>query len=213
MTREDLSGHARRIAASIEVESSDYHGFIATNAQACEFLRKFAGENSAFFQLALNAMGDGIPEGADKVSRALLSFAEYIDTGLLEEISPERRAQLDVVSDLLEQAQSLLDTGDVHPAAPAVLIGATLEEFLRTWIEQKKLSLGDRKRGLDAYVQVLREADLINKQDAKDITAWAGLRNHAAHGEWDHVGTKANVSLMLQGVNLFMRSYQSGNAV
>jgi hypothetical protein len=213
MEREHLSGHARRLASAIELESSDYHGFIATNAQACEFLRKFAGENSAFVQIAVNAMGDGIPEGPEKVARALESFAAYTDAGLLNEISPERKAQLDVVSDLLEQAQSLIDAGGVHPAAPAMLIGATLEEFLRTWIEFRNLPLGNRKRGLDTYAQVLREANLINKQDAKDITAWAGLRNHAAHGEWEQIGAKANVSLMLQGVNLFMRTYQSGNAV
>ncbi len=41
----------------------------------------------------------------------------------------------------------------------------------------------------------------------KDITSWAGLRNHAAHGEWDEVKDKTRVSIMLEGVNLFMRKY------
>jgi len=117
---------------------------------------------------------------------------------------------LDVVSDFLEQAQRLLEATNVHPAAPAVLIGATIEEFLRTWVEAEALSLGNRKPGLDAYASVLREADLITKQDMKDITAWGGIRNHAAHGEWQEVSDKHRVRLMLEGINLFMRQKGAG---
>jgi hypothetical protein len=100
-----------------------------------------------------------------------------------------------------------LETKGVHPAGAAVLIGATLEEFLRTWIESESLSIGPRKPGLEAYSVLLRDAELITKQDAKDITAWGGLRNHAAHGEWSEVADKQRVALMLDGVNLFMRKY------
>jgi len=77
------------------------------------------------------------------------------------------------------------------------------------WIEAESLSLGNRKPTLESYSQVLRDAGLITKQDAKDITAWGGVRNHAAHGEWDEVSDKKRVSLMLEGVNLFMRKYGS----
>lgn len=60
---------------------------------------------------------------------------------------------------------------------------------------------------MDSYAKVLREADLITKQDVKDITSWSGLRNHAAHGEWAEVNDKNRISIMLGGVNLFMRKY------
>ena len=122
-------------------------------------------------------------------------------------MSIERKAQLAVVSDFLEQAQVLLNSKNVHPAAPAVIIGAALEEFLRNWVEEADLSLGNQKPSLDTYKDVLRVADFITKQDTKDITAWSGLRNHAAHGEWDEVSDKNRISLMLEGVNLFMRKY------
>ena len=95
----------------------------------------------------------------------------------------------------------------MHPAAPAVLGGAALEEFLRNWIEEANLPLGNKKASIDTYTGLLREADLITKQDAKDITAWAGIRNHAAHGEWDEVKDKQRIQLMLEGINLFMRKY------
>lgn len=146
-------------------------------------------------------------------AKTLSAFGQFIRAGLAEEISPTRKAQLDVVTDLLDQANSLLEDKKVHPAAPAVLIRATLEEFLRTWMEEVDLSWGERKPGLDTYTQVLREADLITKQDAKDVTAWAGIRNHAAHGQWADVESREKITIMLQGVNLFMRKYERGKAI
>lgn len=95
----------------------------------------------------------------------------------------------------------------MHPAAPVVLVGATLEEFLRTWVEAESLPLGNRKPGLEAYSQLLRDADAISKQDAKDTLSWGGLRNHAAHGEWEEVSDRLRIKLMLEGVNLFLRKY------
>jgi hypothetical protein len=140
-------------------------------------------------------------------ARIMESYIDYLKAGLAGAVTPERRAQLDVVSDFLEQAHQLLESSGVHPAAPAVLIGATLEEFLRTWVEAAGLSVGNRKPGLESYSAALRDADLITKQDVKDITSWGGLRNHAAHGEWNEVSDKQRVTIMLEGVNLFMRRY------
>ena len=88
-----------------------------------------------------------------------------------------------------------------------MLIGATLEEFLRNWIETVGLAINDVKPGIDTYSKILRTENLISKQDSKDITSWAGIRNHAAHGEWDEVADKKRIELMLEGVNLFMRKY------
>jgi hypothetical protein len=173
-------------------------------AQVCEFLRAYAGPKSAFLRLAEQA------EGYDRYLVATLtaildSFIQYLESGLASGPSPERKAQLDVVSDVLEQASNMLDNDQYHPAAAAVLIAASLEEFLRTWVEAEGLSVGNAKPGIDAYCKTLRAADLVSKQDAKDITSWAGIRNHAAHGEWQEVSDRARVRLMLEGVNLFMR--------
>jgi hypothetical protein len=137
----------------------------------------------------------------------LENFQSYIEAGLAGARSPEWQAKIDVVSDLLEQAHSLLENKLVHPAAPIVLMGATLEEFLRTWTENLALSMGGRKPSIDSYAQVLMAEGLLNKQDIKDITAWGGLRNSAAHGKWEEVSDKARAGLMLEGVNLFMRKY------
>jgi hypothetical protein len=175
-------------------------------AEVSEFLRNYAGPKNSFFLQATAVVGHSRHQLMELCS-ILESFREYLNAGLHAGLSPERRAQLDVVSDLLDQAGRLLDSKDVHPAAPAVLIGATLEEFLRTWVDAEGLSLGSRKPGIQAYSDALREGDLITKQDAKDLVSWAGVRNHAAHGDWAEVSDRARVQLMLEGVNLFMRKY------
>ena len=176
----------------------------AAKAQVCEFLRAYAGPRSAFLKQAEAAHGYSsyLVTSLDSI---LTSFVEYIHAGLATGISPERKAQLDVVSDILGQANSLLEDDRYHPAAAAILIGASLEEFLRTWVEAEGLSIGNSKPGIDAYCKTLRAADRISKQDGKDVTSWAGIRNHAAHGEWDAVSDRARIRLMLEGVNLFMR--------
>lgn len=173
-------------------------------AQVCDFLRAYAGPKSSFLTQAEAAQGfDRYVVG--HLTAVLDAFIEYLQSGLYSGLSPERQAQIDVVSDILEQANLLLENKNCHPAAAAVLVGASLEEFLRNWVEAAGLSIGNASHGIDAYCKSLRSADLIQKQDAKDITAWAGIRNHAAHGQWDQVADRDRVRLMLEGVNLFMR--------
>ena len=177
-------------------------------AEGTEFLRIYAGEKSAFYKqliAAPKAWGDDYLK--EYVQETLGAFISFYESGLADGVSIERRAQIDVVSDFLEQADKLLNDKSVHPAAPCVLIGASLEEFLRNWVEEQSLKIGPNKPSLDTYSKCLKEAELITKQDLKDITSWGGLRNHAAHGEWEEVSDRRRLSLMLEGVNLFMRKY------
>jgi hypothetical protein len=207
MDTDEVIRHAEQlIQAANAIGDNDSHLYKGAKARACDFLSTVAGPRNAFLTQALELQGS-TSYNARCLSSILSSFIEHTKSGLVGGISPKRQAELDVVSDFLEQANSLLESNKVHPAAPAVLIGATLEEFVRTWIEDEALSLGNKKPGLDSYTKVLREAELISKQDVKDITSWSGIRNHAAHGEWEQLGEKGRIQLMLEGVNLFMRRY------
>jgi hypothetical protein len=206
MTNKELVGQIQSLLDSAAGEKS-IHVFYP---KATEFLRVYSSEDSIFYKSALRCDPRNSNNYASEFSvltMLLRSFLDYVESGLLAGVSPQRQAELDVVSDFFEMANTLLETSGVHAAAPAVLIGATIEEFLRNWIESEDLSLENKKPGLETYSQVLREAKLITKQDGKDLTAWAGVRNHAAHGEWEEVSDKARIRLMLEGVNLFMRKY------
>ena len=193
-SKNEIPGHSRPVKAS------------GVKAEVIEFLKNYSGPNSSFFEQARNVTGSDYHQLLD-LEAILKSFIDYVESGLQAGISPERRAQIDVVSDFLDQANRLLEDKKVHPAPAAVLVGATLEEFLRTWIEAETIPLGSRKPSLQNYAQTLYEAELIDKQDIKDITSWGGIRNSAAHGEWEKVSNKEKVELMLQGINLFMRKY------
>lgn len=177
---------------------------VGVQAEVVEFLKIAAGHKSQFVLQAQTA--NGAPKFVLRTLDAVLEgFLQHVSAGLQSAVSPRRQAQIDVVSDLLEQADALLQKKGVHAAAPIMLIGATLEEYLRTTVEKEGLSLGNRKPGLQSYADILRDANVLSKQDVKDITSWAGMRNHAAHGEWDKVRDPERAKLMLQGVNLFLR--------
>lgn len=208
MNTEELLSQVDRII--LEIHDM---GFSIALVQAQEFLKHYAGRDNHFY-LAIKDINPEEHQWLEDMRRkvnaldwALTGFRNYVHNGLLNGVSPEQEARNAVVSDFLAMAKDLNKAKDVHPAAAVTLTGATLEEFLRSWIHAKNLSVKVKKPGLDVFSQVLRDADLITRQDAKDITSWGGMRNHAAHGEWDEVADRKRVDLMIEGVNLFMRRY------
>jgi hypothetical protein len=206
MKKEELIGKINQL---LESDFKNINKAWGNYAMACDILKQYGGRDNSFLR-SLEAMPIVKANKTfinDRSQEVLVGFVKYLELELLQNISPERKAQIETVSDYLEQAQILLDTTDVHAAAPAILIGASLEEFLRGWIESEDISLNNKKPGIDSYAKTLREKDYINKQDIKDITAWAGIRNDAAHGNWDAVEDKSRIRIMLDSVNLFMRKY------
>jgi len=201
MDLSELILHAKRIASTTVRGSS-------LLPEALEFLRIYSGEKSAFY----NQLKKVNPDWQDNTVKnnvidALNGYIRFLESGLSNSISLERRTQIDVVSDYLNQASILINTKGIHPVAPCVIIGASLEEFLRNWTEEIGLSKNIDKPSIDAYAKLLREHEHITKQDIKDITSWAGLRNDAAHGKWNDVSDANRINLMAEGVSLFMRKY------
>ncbi|MBE7671693.1 hypothetical protein F7649_11290 [Tenacibaculum piscium] len=204
MTKEEIIEHSKRIINTTQTNS---HGGLV---QAREFLRIYVGEDSAFYKTLSQVNSKATPDfKKNRVFGVMNSLIEFASNDLLRSISLEREIQIETVSDYLEQAESLLNDKKVHPAAPAVIIGASLEEFLRNWLEESGFDLSTIKNSLDAYSSELRRQEKINKQDLKDIVSWGGTRNDAAHGHWENVADKNRIKLMLEGVNLFMRKYGS----
>ena len=208
MTKQELISQTERI---IQLTNNNAQGGLA---QAKQFLKSYAGDDNFF----LDSLKDvNLEPYLDTWRHAIIpvleSFKEYVANDLLRSISLEREIQIETVSDYLGQAESLLNDTKVHPAAPAVLIGASLEEFLRNWLEEEGEDLTIIKNSLDAYSQKLKQLGKITKQDLKDITSWGGTRNSAAHGHWKDVEDRKRIKLMLEGVNLFIRKYSESETV
>ncbi|TDX09726.1 hypothetical protein [Flavobacterium sp. S87F.05.LMB.W.Kidney.N] len=205
MTKEELITNIDRL---ITTTSQSPGGGLA---QSIEFLKNYIGKDNSFLKTLEKINPFGHNSGISvEVSTILKALKGYVENDLLRKISLEREIQIETVSDYLEQAESLLNDKGVHPAAAAVLIGASLEEFLRNWLEDLEFDISTIKNSLDAYTQELKKLNKISKQDLKDITSWGGTRNDAAHGHWENVNDRQRIKLMLEGVNLFMRKYSEG---
>jgi hypothetical protein len=212
MNRDELISHGKRIATQISDNlKGSYKEMNKGKLQAIEFLRTFSGPTSTYFRKAAEDVHDGREptNSAFRVATCLEAFIEYVEAGLHKAVTPEREAELELMSDYLSQAQNFLEDKKIHAAAAVMVIGATLEEFLRTWFEKEALTL-EGKRGLKTYADALKKADMISRQESRDIENWGGRRNHAAHGEWGQVEDRREIRIMLDGVKLFLQKHREG---
>jgi hypothetical protein len=214
MNIEDLISHAEAI---IDEEDLDRDALLI---ESLEFFRRYAGENSSFYiqlhektkdikiRLSEFDFSNIEPDVVGYIKSSLKAFVRFAKKGLIDGISIKRQAEIDVVSDILSQANVLLEDKRVHPAAACVVAGAALEEYLRNWMEEngEKLGTNDEK-SIGGYAAILKRKNLIDRQDIKDITSWAGLRNSAAHGDWVSVESREKIEIMVKGINLFLRKH------
>lgn len=111
--------------------------------------------------------------------------------------------QAEVFDSELEQAYELLKSG--YYVAAAVICGVVLETTLRELCDQQGISHGK----MDKMNSDLAKAGVYNKIVQKQITAHAGLRNSAAHGDQSEF-TQQDIEQMLPAVEQFL-SVHLGN--
>jgi hypothetical protein len=166
------------------------------HATGTEFLRSADG-------LFNTRAGPGSEQVLRRMADILDAWVQFVEDGLAALPPFPVRARLEAATDLMEQVQQLLDDQQAHPAAPVVLAGAALEEFLRSRVTATGTAVAGRP-GISAYASALRGHGDISAQDMKDVTAWAGQRNEAAHGNFDLL-TCERAQIMVDGINLFVR--------
>jgi hypothetical protein len=106
----------------------------------------------------------------------------------------------DLFSDFLEMAEHFLQSGYKDPAA--VIAGGVLEEHLRKLCVKHGVAQSDKPK-LDTMNSELAKALAYTKNDQKQVTAWAGIRNDAAHGHYDKYDI-AKVEFMVRGIRHFI---------
>ena len=105
--------------------------------------------------------------------------------------------QAEVFDSVLEQASELLGAG--YHVAAAVIAGVALETALRELCDRSSITHGM----MDKMNNDLAKAGVYNKNQQKRITALAGIRNSAAHGQQDQF-TREDVKSMIQQVEQFL---------
>lgn len=189
-------GGAQRKAYLVRAHGAAALDFLARHASGTQF----ASSAQALFE---HSEGINQAEGLWALAKVLELWITYVESEMIDILPFEVGARLEAATDLMEQVQQLLDDNKVHPAAPMVLAGAALEEFLRSRIAALGVTVSG-KPSISSYASALRTAGDLSAQDVKDITAWAGQRNKAAHGEFDDL-SRAGAQLMVNGINLFIR--------
>lgn len=186
------------------------HSFFITTIQ---FIRNYIGQDTEFYK-ALNDYGnnhktDSETKKAWLAKEVLKSIKDYLKLNLDIHKTEKYNIKIDIISDFMSQAIELVSDKKFHPAAAGILMGASLEEFLKKLAEEKEMDLSEVKKTIDPISKKLYEENVITKQDLKDITSWAGIRNDATHGNFDDVNDRKRILNAIEGVNLFMRKYNN----
>jgi len=124
------------------------------------------------------------------------------------------QVETEIAADYMGQAEGLLregQSGKYDHVPAAVLAGAVLEKALRTLCNQQNTPIPTIKpdgavKTLNPLIDDLKKAGIFNETKAKQLRAWAAIRNHAAHGEFDQF-TRDDVELMLSGIKNFLADY------
>jgi HEPN domain-containing protein len=106
----------------------------------------------------------------------------------------------DIIEDGLEQAESLLSAGYKDPSC--VIAGVCLETSIKELCDREEIEHSK----LDKMNADLRKAEVYNLSMQKQITAWADLRNNAAHGNWNEYSNE-DVEYMIEGIRRFIANY------
>lgn len=132
------------------------------------------------------------------VAKSLLSDIKNGYLKCLEEI-----IHGDVFGDFLEMAKHLVDNG--YKDAAAVIAGSTLEAHLKQLCAKHgvPITVGTTPKKADVINADLVKAGAYSKLDQKNVTAWLGLRNDAAHGNYGAYD-KSQVDLLISSVRDFI---------
>lgn len=166
-------------------------------------IERASGKGSIYTQrtIAINGMNNhawGHLSEQVGVARSLLSD---IQNGYLKSL--EEIMHGEIFGDFLEMASHLSDTGYKDPAA--VLAGSTLEAHLRQLCAKQGIptEFSGKPKKADALNSELCSGGAYSKLDMKNVTAWLGLRNSAAHGQYSDYDT-AQVKLLISSIQDFI---------
>lgn len=110
-------------------------------------------------------------------------------------------------SDYLEMARDLHGQG--YKDAAAVIAGTSLEVHLKALATKYGLGLqlpNGRPKKMDVLNAELKAVAAYNTNEQKQVTAWLGVRNSAAHGEYGDYD-EGVVGSLIQGVDSFTARY------
>src|SRR6266480_317519 len=151
---------------------------------------------------------DNEPNKVQFAMAFLRSVKKEVENGSLDSLALQVESA--VLSDYLGQAELILKEtiGELTHVPAAVLAGASLERSLRTMclcLEPPERVVNDKDGflGMNALIDALKRRQVFNELQAKQLRAWAAIRNSAAHGKFEEF-TRHQVEQMLEGIGAFL---------
>ena len=186
-----------------KAQQFDLATFAAMQTRCVAAIERASGPNSRYLAKAL--------EYQDEKNTAVVCLELQIGAarGLLHDInngylsSIEELIHGDVFADYLAMADQLVSSGYKDPSA--VLAGSTLEAHLRALCTKYQVTTmsNGKAKSANRMNEELTQKGAYHKQDLKNVTAWLGIRNFAAHGEYGSY-TKAEVQILISSVRDFI---------
>lgn len=171
-------------------------------------IARIVGENSEYYKdVKINF---NKPIFSEKKLKYVIGVVQALKSDLENDYlkSLSEIIQSEVFSDYLDMAEHLINEGYKDPAA--VLVGSTLEVHLRELCVSNSIDIEflnskgkPTPKKADVMNADLAKASVYSPAYQKQVTAWLGLRNSAAHGNYLEY-TKEEISLMLQGLRQFI---------
>jgi acetolactate synthase small subunit len=178
-------------------------GLNVVKTRALATLARLAPAKSPYLDPLKSSSWEG--EVAIEARDALIALKADVEAGYVETL--EALVHAEVFADFLEMAQELQIKGFKDPAA--VIAGSVLEEHLRKLAAASGINPergnGSPKKA-DTINAELAKAQVYNKLQQKQITAWLDLRNKAAHGEYDEYDHQ-QVTGLIRDVRNFLIKY------
>jgi hypothetical protein len=207
---EELVEKGRKVLSTRRQLPSNYIGFddqIDTETgnqwmvSSKNYLLQTTGGKSVYFTEFSALFEKGLTYSPVKEGIGILTAAkEDYQGGYLAGI--RKLVSAEIIGSLLDQAQELLDAGYFGPAA--VLTGCILEDYIKKICFEKQIELPDKPK-LDYMNAQLAKIEYYNKLTQKQVTAWAEIRNSAAHGNWEKF-KEDDVKDMIKWVSRFIEN-------
>jgi len=194
---------------SIGNESVDYAQLRGLRTAALSFIERIFGDTHPYYIEFRDGVSREYFQSVEIARVILKNIKEELKGGWI--FSTKGLVSAEIFSNFLEMANHLLNEGYKDPAA--VMIGSVLEEHLRQLCYKEGIQSTISKGGKQSFKKAdtlnneLAGQSVYNKLDHKNVIAWLGLRNNAAHGNYSEY-THGQVELMLNSVSDFISRNQ-----
>lgn len=171
--------------------------------RAIAAVRRISGNGSSYSTEIQRIVKDepALHEHTSSIIGIVKALRDDIGAGYIQTLIELVHAE--VFSDFLEMATYLAESG--YKDAAAVVSGSTLESHLRELCVKHSVpaDFNGRPKKADQMNADLARIGVYSALDQKNVTAWLGLRNKAAHGDYGAY-TADQVTLLISAVREFL---------